>query len=621
MKIHSILACLLIGSSTSLLAQHTVEPVAINNTESINIQGNTVASSQSALALGGGNVDEEVIGTSLYDLQTNSAVQPRFIVHPNGSISAAWTMSLDGTSTFVDRGTGYNFYDGTDWGSEPSERLEDERTGWPSFISLPGGGEAYICHTSGGDSYFAKRDVAGTGAWANSTVTDGTNTLSNVWHRMTVGGASGNSLHVIGAENIGTDADPEYYIRYSRSTDLGATWDLVNVEIPSIADTLFGTTSGDSYSIVSKGDEVSFICGGGSKDVVLMSSTDNGSTWTKNILWDFPIDDFENTSDLVDSTVVTENDFGAYYTADGSYNLTYDQTGELHAFFGGYLFSNVDTNDVDVTNFSPAVGDLLHWKSSYGYVTNGTATIDGSNLGFSQLDTVAFVLDQNGDDAITGDIANYFLSLTSLPFTHVTDDGDMYLTYSSIIDTLSEDQDAAGAPYNKNQRHQWIIRSTDNGVNWSTPQDLTRFYAIDDNPLVETVFGNVAFDNNTVYVMYQRDETPGLHVRGEEHTAEPNDIVVASFLKDDLDILFVEETNKGIFNVAPNPSFGTTTVNFEEGHENGTVRVINSLGQTVYAETAEGTQLTINTGSFKAGMYIVNVVEGESVYTQKLMVK
>lgn len=619
MKIHSILACLLIGSSTSLLAQQTVETKAVYSSENLNISATTPSaeSAQGVQALGDGQIEEEVIGTSLYDLQTNSAIQPRFVLHANGSMSAMWTMSLDGTTSFVDRGSGYNFFDGTSWGSEPTERLEGERTGWPSLVALPGGGEAYICHTSGGDSYFAKRDVAGTGAWTNSTVSDGTTTLSNVWHRMAVGGASNNTLHVIGAENLGTDEDPEYFMRYSRSTDLGDSWDIVNVQVAGIADSVYGTWSGDAYNLATSGDKVAFVVGSETRDVVLLESDDNGATWSSNIIMEFPLDSFDNMSHLIDTTVVL-NGLGAYPCSDGSYNIFYDENDELQVYFGAFLFANSDTTDEFIN--LPYAYELLRWKESYGFVADGTASIDGLTPGYNQLDTIAGVLDLNGDGGITGAIADYRMSLTSMAHTFRTDD-EIYLTYTSIIDTLAEDQTAAGTPYDLNQRHQWITRSTDNGETWEPAQDLAKIYAVDENPLVETVFGNVIVNDGKVHVFYQRDETPGLHVRGEEHDAETNDMVVATFLEEDLDILFVEETNKGIFSVAPNPSFGSTTVNFEEGHENGTVSVINSLGQTVFSAVAEGSQLTINTANFKAGLYIVNVVEGENVYTQKLMVK
>ncbi len=622
MKIHSILACLLIGSSTSLLAQHSTSIESVNNSESSlsQVQVQPVSATQSALAIGGGNIDEEIIGTSNYDLQTNSAIQPRFILHPNGSISAAWTMSLDGTAGFTDRGTGYNFFDGTSWGPQPSERLESVRTGWPSMVALPGGGEAYICHTStgSGNSLFAKRDVAGTGSWTTEDVSDGTNTLSNVWHRMAVGGASNNTLHVIGAENLGTDTDPEYFMRYSRSTDLGATWDVVNSQITGIADSVYGTWSGDAYNLATSGDKVAFVVGSETRDVVLLESEDNGTTWSANIIMEFPLDSFDNNSHLIDSTVVL-NGLGAYPCSDGSYNLFYDENDELQVYFGAFLFANSDTTDEFIN--LPFANELLRWKESYGFVTDGTASIDGLVEGYNQLDTIVGVLDLNGDGQITGSLADYRMSLTSMPNTFITAAGEIYLTYTSIIDTISEDQSSAGDPYNKNQRHQWITRSTDNGTTWADAQDLNKIFAVEENPLIEAVYGNVVVNGNTVYVMYQRDEIPGLHVRGEEHSVETNDMVVATFDKVDFDILFVDETNKGIFSVAPNPAFGSTTVNFVEGHENGAVTIVNSLGQTVFSEVAQGNTLTINTESFQNGFYIVNVTEGNNVYTQKLIVK
>lgn len=620
MKIHSILACLLIGSSTSLLAQHSTNIEASPNT-SANGPIHSVSSVQSAAALGGGNIEETIIGTSNYDLQTNSAIQPRFILHGNGNMSAAWTMSLDGTTSFTDRGTGYNFFDGSSWGDEPSARLESERTGWPSFVALPGGGEAYICHQTSGDSYFAKRDVAGTGTWQGSSVTDGTTTLDNVWHRMAVGGTSNNTLHVIGAENLGTDADPEYFMRYSRSTDLGVSWDIVNVQIAGIADSVYGTWSGDAYNLATSGDKVAFVVGSETRDVVLLESLDNGTTWTSNIIMEFPLDSFDNSTHLIDSTTVL-NGLGAYPCSDGSYNLFYDENDELQVYFGGFLFANADTLDDFIQ--LPYAYDILRWKKSYGFVTDGTASIDGTVVGYTQLDTVASVLDMNGDGGITGTIdGDYRASLTSMPNTFTASNGDIYLTYASIIDTIAVQQTDEGDPYNKNQRHQFITKSSDNGNTWAAPQDLQKIFAVQGNPLVEAVFGNVVVREDVVYVMYQRDEIPGVHVTqtANGHSIESNDIVVASFLVSDYNFLTTEETNKGIFSIAPNPSYGSTTVNFEEGHENGSVSVINALGQTVYTAVAEGSQLTINTSNFKAGLYIVNVTEGDNVYTQKLMVK
>lgn len=625
MKIQLLFAGLLISGSAAL-AQTVSAPVAItnSNTES-DIIGKAIKPStnhSSAAAIGNGQIDEVVIGTTVYDLQTNSAIQPRFMLHANGSMSAAWTMALDNSdATFADRGTGYNFYDGTSWGDEPSERLESERVGWASFVTLPGGGEAYIVHTISDGSLFGKRAVAGSGDWEFSNVSNGSKTLNLVWHRMAIGGADGNSLHIIGAENLGTDAEPDYFLRYTRSTDLGVTWDILNLEIPALAD--FGNVSGDSYSIIADGDNIDFIFGGGAKDVVLMQSVDNGSTWTKNIIWDFP--EFDETSDIVDSASTPGSPYNGYATADGAFDLMYDATGEIHAFFGAFVTTNPDTTDGNTNFFIGETTELLHWKETYGYTPDGTALQDGSNNGFTQLDTVAGVQDLNGDGIITGSLANYGgSSMTSYPHTFMASNGDIYLTYSSIIDTLSLDQlSVESEEFEKNYRHQYIKRSTDNGVTWGDRKDL--FSSIiqteDDDNLLEGVFGSILIDDDVCYVLYQRDDVPGLHVNGEEHYVNDNDIVVASFLLSDYDFLFMDETNEGVFTIAPNPATDVVNINLVEGYESAKVTIINTLGQELYAGQVDGLTHTISVAGYQSGLYIVNVIEGNETYSHKLMVK
>ena len=61
------------------------------------------------------SMTEEVIGWTTYDLQSNGSVQNRIVVHDDGTISAGWTMSTEFNTTYSDRGTGYNYFDGTSW--------------------------------------------------------------------------------------------------------------------------------------------------------------------------------------------------------------------------------------------------------------------------------------------------------------------------------------------------------------------------------------------------------------------------------------------------------------------------------------------------------------------------
>ncbi|MDG1349163.1 MAG: hypothetical protein P8P67_05605, partial [Flavobacteriales bacterium] len=92
--------------------------------------------------------NEVFIGTTTYDLQSNAAVQNRIVHHANGTISAGWTTSQELNVSFSDRGTGYNYFDGTSWGTIPTNRLENSRGGWPSIIAMGSGKEASVTHNT-----------------------------------------------------------------------------------------------------------------------------------------------------------------------------------------------------------------------------------------------------------------------------------------------------------------------------------------------------------------------------------------------------------------------------------------------------------------------------------------
>ena len=57
----------------------------------------------------------------------------RLYLYEDGTIGAAWIRGYDGADPWADRGTGYNYFDGTSWGELPSARIEDVKTGWPSM--------------------------------------------------------------------------------------------------------------------------------------------------------------------------------------------------------------------------------------------------------------------------------------------------------------------------------------------------------------------------------------------------------------------------------------------------------------------------------------------------------
>jgi hypothetical protein len=130
------------------------------------------------------NPEEDTIGNTYYDLQTYASCQNRIYVYDDGTIGATWTIGMN-PSAFADRGTGYNYFDGTSWQPWPTARIESQRTGWPSYAPFGINGEIIVAHYSGTSSgvkglVFSKRTNKGIGDWAFLIFT-ARNRLQNIY--------------------------------------------------------------------------------------------------------------------------------------------------------------------------------------------------------------------------------------------------------------------------------------------------------------------------------------------------------------------------------------------------------------------------------------------------------
>ncbi|MEY3397448.1 MAG: repeat-like domain, partial [Bacteroidota bacterium] len=237
---------------------------------------------------------EEVIGLSRYDLQSNASVQNR-LAKTGLNMSAGFTFSLQDVD-YTDRGTGYNYYGNDEsWEEElPYERLEDVRVGWPSVMHTGSGKEVIITHDGTLDLYMVSRDMNSGDDWTQAAIPNPSG-RDLIWPRACAGGADGNSIHLIvvtepiangGTEYEGLDGALIYY----RSTDQGATWDIQGEILPGTDSLSFLGYTGDAYYIGSNGDRIAFAVFNDFADSYVMISEDNGDTWTKRTLVDFPVD-------------------------------------------------------------------------------------------------------------------------------------------------------------------------------------------------------------------------------------------------------------------------------------------------------------------------------------------
>ncbi|MEL7221256.1 MAG: sialidase family protein, partial [Bacteroidota bacterium] len=379
-------------------------------------------------------IDQEIqIGRTIYDLQSNSASCNRISGTPAGRVAGVWTQGLDEAGgAYPDRGTGYNTrIDGT-WGDLPEARLETVRTGWPNHVFTASGKEFVVAHTGTNLLSVLTRDNA-TAAWAESTIPS-TAAGGLLWPRAAVGGADGESIHVIaittpiangGMAFEGVDG----HILYHRSTDSGATWDKVDIQIDGLGSDFTVGTDADSYQIHARGNVVAFAVFNGFDDVLLFKSEDNGETWTKSIVNDFPlelyqVDDGYAYEDIPPFDEEVSPDSLAMFTSDGFGSVVVDYTGKAHVFFGEMWVLDDDLTDGNSSYF-PGTDGIAYWNEDYPGLALEPTTILG-------------VVDQNGNDTLdiesTEAISLYFASLSSMPSAGVDQQGNLNVTYASVVE-------------------------------------------------------------------------------------------------------------------------------------------------------------------------------------------
>ena len=543
--------------------------------------------------------EESIIGNTQYDLQSNGSVQNRLENH-GGDLFAGWTQAQQVTP-FGDRGTGYNTGTVAGFGEIPFDRLEAERVGWPSITRTADGREISITHTGldVAELKMMHRDAGG--AWVESYIpTEVSQGL--LWPRAIAGGADGNTIHMFALTTpianqltttetwMGMDGALLYY----RSADQGDTWEVSDMLLPQMDSTQFLGFDGDAYSIAAQGDKIAFACFNDFADSFVMISEDNGQTWEKRITVDFPIDLFpvddeilDLDEDMVADTVLSSDNSGSLHIA---------QDLSLHITFGNMRYLDDVIGD-DQWSYFPFTDGLQYWNESME---------DGVS------ETIAFTFDMDEDEVVSlaDDIGTYFTSLTSLSSMGSDDAGVLYLSYSGVVETH-----ATGT---QNFRHIFLMKSEDNGATWTFPVDAT---PDEDWVGYEAIFCSMApHVDDYIHMIYQRDEEPGLHVRGDLDPVDLNDIIYLS-VTPDLDITAIESYDASWdFEVYPNPATTETTV-LLPGMNEGTVRVTNMQGALVATYTTQNGRVRVATAHLAPGVYLIEAGNAIQTQTQRLLVR
>ena len=554
-------------------------------------------------------IGEFEIGNTFYDLQSNtSAPANRFYRYADGTMAAVWTRGVN-TGGYPDRGTGYNYFNGADWGPAPTARIETQRTGWPTYAPQ-GNGELVVAHHNSAGLVVSRRDTRGTGPWSEYILAGPPTAVDISWPRMVSSGVDHSNIHMISmtySAYEGLDLAMLYY----RSTDGGQTWDIQHQILPGMTSDEYVGFSGDSYSWAeSKGDTIAFIVCDNWTDMFIMKSPDNGENWEKIMIWEHPYPMWNNQpTDTI-------------YCPDGAAHLAFDKDGMLHVVFG--VNRAMMEEGAAGSSWFPFVDGVAYWNESMPAWLSGDVDALDPDVLFESGHLIGWMqdLNNNGQIDLVGtsidNIGKYYVSPSSMPQITVDENNQVFVVYSG----LTEGFDNGAQQY----RHLWARTSPDGGTTWGDFTDLTGdiLHMFD-----ECVFPTIANrTSDQIHLIYQADNEPGLAIRGDEDTPANNLFYQLSVDKGSI----VGTRSKPIpsFSISqnyPNPFNGTTQVDVTLAkNAQVSLEVYNIVGQKVYEISArnlgEGVHpFQINAANLKAGIYTYSVIANGERTTRKMMVK
>ncbi len=547
------------------------------------------------------------IGQTYYDLQTNSSAGRRVVLHSDGTVSAVWTTSGNETTGFPQRGSGYNYFDNSNWMGLQTNRIEgSSRTGWPSIMTLSDGKEAIIAHESNtGGFIMSTNSIKGNTDWSSSAPilddVSGANNRVPIWNRS----AAGNGyIHVISNYWFSDAAGVPLVTRdgvtspttYSRSSDEGATWTVQHALLPGYDSTLYLNGGGDNYAIDVKDSVVAIVIGGLGEPVSLWKSTDNGDNFTY-----IDVDKFAYKARPSNVLMTDTPDCN-----DGSLDVIIDASNTVHVFYGGSSVLDTDSTD-ESFSFFPGTARMMHWKEGDAEpaICGGTIDMDGDNqLSITQETFSSLDASDNVPAGLLSAARNGNTSIVTTPSASIDANGNIFVVYSAAIETSTHF-------LNANFRDILISYSTDGGATWIGPQNLTQDRSTENTfPCISKV------TNDYVHLIFQQDLIPGTHLQNHSPSSgtHPNDInqiqyaaiPVSEILNNSIgqNTLGEEKIEKKaeVFIVSqnqPNPFSGSTdVVVYLQSGSDVTLTVSDILGNVVN----EG-QL----GTFSAGNHVINI--------------
>ncbi len=566
-------------------------------------------------------VTDAVIMTTQYDLQSNACLSNRMIAWPDGNVAAVATWGVATAPSFPDRGAGYNFYNGSSWGTQPTARVESVRSGWPSITQLGANGELLVSH--GGSPTGVRvytRETKGTGSWTEKgEIPNYPSGITMTWPRVVTTGEDNNFIHVMAAyQDASNTAINKVY--YNRSEDGGNTWQQWAYP-PEVDVEYYNYNIGaDDYALAANGNNIAILFNSAWYDMFIIKSTDNGETWEKKMIWEHPYPSFDFNTTLTTDTL---------WTTDNSANIAIDDNGMVHVVWATMrvMHSDVGTS----YNYFPYTDGIGYWNESMGEIptnpTNPHKTLDPDyleSLGMGMV--VGWVPDINGNGQIdiesTSSLLAYrTLGLSTMPSIAIDNNGTIGIFYSTIDETRF---DPEGVYHMRN-----MFASYKDGVygSWYLAyENITSgiFHLFEE--IYSTTCASKGY-NGTFWAMYSADQGVGLAV-DEDHDYWENKIYAAKITPVIVGINELTNPVTDISAVYPNPVSGEMKidVNLSKNVKNAEVAVSTITGQRVYQAGINNLGIGVNTvvvptQKFNAGIYFCTITIDGNKETRKFVVK
>jgi len=552
---------------------------------------------------------EEQIGGTVYDLQSNSgSPSGRTYLYPDGTMAAVWTRGMTPTS-YSERGTGYNYFDGTAWGPMPTARIETQRTGWPGYAPMGANGEIVAAHHNTAGLVVSRRATRGTGAWTQAILAGPAAAVDISWPRTVSSGVNHDTIHIL-ASTYSAYQGQNLALLYYRSNDQGVTWDIQHYIDPAMNSTQYYGFSGDSYVFAEPyGSKIAFLVADSQLDLFIMKSEDAGETWTKTVIWEHPYPMLNVATTATDTL----------YAPDGAAHMSFDKYGKLHVVFGVY---RVIFNGDNTYSYWPGLSGIAYWNEEQPTFTGGDQMnilnpdfleTTGNLIGYYNIDW-----NGNGTLDILDDYGNYGIAFGSMPQIAFDDNDNAILVYSSIIEGFD----------NGTQQYRHILAraSSDNAQNWGQILDLTAdpIHIFD-----ECVFPCISQkgDGENWYFSYQYDNEPGLAIRGDEDP--PGDNYIGFFSVSTLinDVKDMMRTGTVVLSdVYPNPVEAEATMDLSlEKAMKISYSISNIAGNKVVSKdlgtmNAGRHRIVLDGSSLSPGVHFITVEAGNEKLVRKLVV-